>query len=150
MLSILKNKFPENEAQYNIEHTTPTPPEQQASTSTTNNVATNNVEHTFRHQQQQQHDLPSSSQTSDHPKQMFNPIPSPQQTRQQQQPRQQRHHQQRHRISDHPAYSPFIIHRNRLRMARNSSTPIMRHSLRKGHAIAPPLPVFFRHAYGIY
>ena len=150
ILSILKNKFPENEAQYNIEHTTPTPPEQPASTSTTNNVATNNVEHTFRHQQQQQHKLPSSSQTSDHPKKMLNPIPSPQQTRQQQQPRQQRHHQQRHRISDHPAYSPFNIHRNRLRMARNSSTPIMRHSLRKGHAIAPPLPVFFRHAYGIY
>ncbi|KAH3796816.1 hypothetical protein DPMN_150388 [Dreissena polymorpha] len=68
ILSILKNKFPENEAQYNIEHTTPTPPEQPASTSTTNNVATNNVEHTFRHQQQQQHKLPSSSQTSDQPK----------------------------------------------------------------------------------
>ncbi|KAH3748132.1 hypothetical protein DPMN_182569 [Dreissena polymorpha] len=47
--------------------------------------------------------------------------------------------------------SPLHIHRKKLNLNRYRPNPIiMRHSQHKRQALAPPFPIYFRHAYGLY
>ncbi|KAH3712529.1 hypothetical protein DPMN_072280 [Dreissena polymorpha] len=139
ILAILKHKFPEREAEHLTVKTTP--PVQPSPTPV----------------------------QSTKPKQVMNPLPTQQQSKQaqthnqsintnnpvtpkQQQQTPRRTQLQRHywQTKNHES-SPLHLHRNKLSLNRfRPNLLIMRHSHHRRQALALPFPVYFRHAYAIY
>lgn len=143
ILTILQNKFPDNEAEHQTTTTNsklpvhPTPTDQ-------NITLDHNSQSTNRLQQPSQ---PPNTTTSLAP-----PKPQQQQRQplrsQEQRPTMQQQH--KHRPHDKPVRSPAHIPRNQPRIGRNCSTSIRRPSFNNRFSLAPPFPAYFRNAYGLY
>ncbi|XP_052240864.1 uncharacterized protein LOC127851258 [Dreissena polymorpha] len=95
-------------------------------------------------QQQQSQQAKTHNQTIN----ANNPVTPKQQKQQTPRPTQlQRHFWQ---PKNHES-SPLHIHRKKLNLNRYRPNPIiMRHSHHRRQALAPPFPIYFRHAYGLY
>ncbi|KAH3699706.1 hypothetical protein DPMN_074666 [Dreissena polymorpha] len=141
ILAILKNKFPERETEHLTVKTTPPV---QPSPTPVQSTKPKQVMNPLPTQQQQS----KQAQTHNQSINTNNPVTPKQQ--QQQTPRRtqlQRHYWQ---TKNHEG-SPLHLHRNKLSLNRFRPNPlIMRHSHHRRQALAPPFPIYFRHAYGLY
>ncbi|KAH3689926.1 hypothetical protein DPMN_191171 [Dreissena polymorpha] len=140
ILTILKNKFPEKEAEQLI--IKPTPPVQPSPTpvQTTKQKQVMNPPPT---QQQQSQQAKTHKPTIN----ANNPVTPKQQQQTPLRTQFQRHNSQPKSNES----SPLHIHRKKLNLNRYRPNPIiMRHSQHKRQTLAPPFPIYFRHAYGLY
>ena len=146
ILTILQNKFPDNEAEHQATTTTTNPKQPVHPKPADQNITldNNNTQSTNRQQQ-----------SSQPPNKTASLAPPKQQQQQRQPPRSQeqrttKQQQHKHRSHEKPARSTQHIPRNRPRIGRYCSTPIKHPRYSNRFSLAPPFPACFRNAYGFY